>query len=156
METHFFSDTRVFERVVPSKGHVWRKGKTTRSIRSRFFCPTSIFYLAESISFYSSRSFPFSVLWTRLHPRIPYFLFFLRPCLCRLGHAREFNSILEPGRQMRLSRVESETLHLARFNSYIFFSFSFISFSEENTRDAVVNSSRFSRNRYFSAKNSLT
>lgn len=143
METYFFL-TRIFERVlspIPRKGHV-RKGKTMRSVRPRLFCPTSIFYLAGSIPFYPSRSFPSSVLWTRLHPRIPYSTFFLRPCLCRLGHAREFNSILKPGRRGLLaSKVKRFILLASTFTFFLFLSF--ISFSEESTRDTAFDSSRF-------------
>lgn len=111
-----------------------RQGKTMRSVRPRFFSPTSIFYLAESIALSVAFLSVFRSLNATAPSHLLFHFFFLRPCLCRLGHAREFNSILELGRQMRLSRVESETLHLARFDSYIFFFFSFISFSEESRR----------------------
>lgn len=144
----FFLDRRIFERVlspIPRKGHVRYDGKEKRW---GVFVRAFLAWRRSSTSpnrYRFIRRVPFRLSSFErdctLASLIP--LFFLRSCLCRLRHAREFNSILELGRQMRLSRVESETFHLARFDSYIFSFFSFISFSEESRRDAAFHSSRF-------------
>lgn len=122
----FFSDTRIFERVLPSirKGHVRYGGKEKR---------WKVFVRASFAEHRSSTS-PNRYRFIRRVPfRLPSFerdctlaslipLFFSSSLFMQARtRTREFNSIMEPGKQMRLIRVESETLHLFLLHLFLLF-----------------------------------
>lgn len=149
----FFRDTRIREGPFSntSKRGTRRKGKR-REVRPRFFRPVDPRPVDTVLSATFLSVFrPLKRDCTLAHPLS---WLFLRSCLCRPRHAREFNSVLEPGRQCGLLASEVTSALPRRFGFY----FSLLSLysirrrSERDTRDIAVPTTRDSKRNLFESE----